>query len=98
NGRSLNRIGRLNPDGSVDVGFNPGAGANNTVLALRMQPDSALVIGGRFTTVDGLPRNHVARVHGDEKFSLGLLQFSATAYRGSENAGSVTLVCRRSGN
>jgi hypothetical protein len=56
------------------------------------------VIGGRFTAVDDLPRNHIARVHGDEKFSLGLLQFSATTYLVNENAGSVTITLRRSGN
>jgi uncharacterized delta-60 repeat protein len=97
-GRSLNRIARLNSDGTVDAGFNPGTGANDTVLALRIQLDSAVVVGGRFTVVDDLPRNHVARVHGDEKFTLGLLQFSATTYRVDENAGSVTIVLRRSGN
>jgi len=37
-------------------------------------------------------------VHGDEKFSLGLLQFSATTYLVNENAGSVTIALRRSGN
>ena len=88
----------MNSDGSLDSGFNPGTGANDTVLALRIQPDSALVIGGRFTMVDDLPRNHIARVHGDEKFSLGLLQFSATTYLVDENAGSVTITLRRSGS
>jgi len=97
-GRSLNRIARLNSDGTVDAGFNPGTGANDTVLALRIQPDSAVVVGGRFTVVDDLPRNHIARVHGDEKFSLGVLQFSAATYLVDENAGSVTIVLRRSGN
>src|SRR6185369_7749929 len=98
NGLPSSRIARLNSDGSVDAVFSPGTGANDTVLALRIQPDSALVIGGRFTAVDDLPRNHIARVHGDESFSLGLLQFSATAYLVNENAGSVTIALRRSGN
>jgi uncharacterized delta-60 repeat protein len=98
NGRPSNRIARLNPDGSLDSGFNPGNGANDTVLTLKIQPDSALVIGGKFTSVDDLPRNHIARVHGDEKFSLGLLQFSATTYLVNENAGAVTFMLRRSGN
>ena len=96
-GRPLNRIGRLNSDGSPDGGFNPGAGANDAVLALRFQPDSALVLGGKFTVVDDLPRNHIARVHGDERFSLGILQFSVTTYLVNENSGAVSLVLRRSG-
>ena len=58
----LNRIVRLNSDGSLDAGFNPGSGANDTVLALRIQPDSALVIGGRFTAVDDLPRDQAGKL------------------------------------
>jgi uncharacterized delta-60 repeat protein len=98
NGQPLNGIARLNFDGSVDAGFNPGTGANNTVLALRFQPDSAMVIGGKFTVVDDLPRNHIGRVHGDEKFSLGILQFSAAIYLVGENGASVSVILRRSGN
>lgn len=98
NGTPLARVARLNPDGSIDAGFNPGAGANDTVLALRVQPDSAIVIGGRFASVDGLPRNHIARVHGDEKFALGLVQFSSVGYQVLENAGTVSLALRRLGN
>src|SRR5262249_54253067 len=98
NGRPLNRIARLNSDGSLDNGFNPGTGANDTVFALRIQPDSALVIGGTFTAVDDLSRSHIARVHGDEKFSLGLLQFGASTYLFDEKAGNVSIAVRRSGN
>ena len=98
NGQALRRLARLNADGSVDFGFEPGAGPNDAVLALKIEPDSAVVIGGRFTEVDGLPRNHVARIHGDEKFSLGILHFTAATYPVNENAGTITLVLRRSGN
>ena len=34
NGTVLNRVARLNSDGSLDTSFNPGAGADNTVYAL----------------------------------------------------------------
>lgn len=98
NGHSLNRIGRLNFDGSVDIGFNPGSGANNSVLSAVVQPDSAVVIGGRFTHVNGLPRNRVARLHGEERFALGIVQFTAVTYQIGENGGSVTLMLGRSGN
>jgi uncharacterized delta-60 repeat protein len=60
-----NRIARLNPDGSVDTTFNPGAGPNTGVLCLALQPDGKILIGGVFTSVDGVVRNRIARLKPD---------------------------------
>ena len=46
-----NRIARLNADGSLDTTFNPGA--NDQVLALAVQPDGKILVGGDFTTLGG---------------------------------------------
>ena len=59
-----NYIGRLNPNGSVDGSFNPGAG--NVVNAVAQQGDGAIVAGGIFSTVGGgsgaaTPRLRLAR-------------------------------------
>ena len=59
-----NYIGRLNPDGSVDPSFNPGA--DNIVESVLIQPDGAIVAGGHFLNVGGgsgltTPRNEIAR-------------------------------------
>jgi uncharacterized delta-60 repeat protein/uncharacterized repeat protein (TIGR02543 family) len=43
--------------------FDPGA--NGIVQAIAIQPDEKIVIGGDFTTVQGLPRNHLARLYSD---------------------------------
>jgi len=59
-----NRYARLNPDGSLDQSFDPGAGANNTVFALVMLSDDNFIIGGDFTVVTGVPRKGVARIRG----------------------------------
>src|SRR5205085_8188977 len=59
-GVARNRVARLNSDGSLDTTFNPGAGANDTVMALAIQPDGEIIIGGAFTSVNGLPRNRLA--------------------------------------
>ena len=45
------RIARLNPDGSLDPAFNPGADAS--VLALAIQSDGKILVGGNFTTLGG---------------------------------------------
>src|SRR6266705_1277519 len=46
-----NRIARLNPDGSLDTSFDPGA--NSTVTAIAVQSDGKIVVGGNFTMLGG---------------------------------------------
>src|SRR5438445_1432191 len=45
------RIGRLNPDGTLDLSFNPGA--NDIVDALGIQAHGKIVVGGDFNMVAG---------------------------------------------
>jgi uncharacterized delta-60 repeat protein len=61
-GTNRNRIARLNADGSLDSSFNPGAGANQGVLAIAVQPDGKVLLGGYFNAIDGTNRNGVARL------------------------------------
>ena len=44
-------IARFNADGSLDTGFDPGASGN--VLALAVQADGKIVVGGNFSTLGG---------------------------------------------
>jgi uncharacterized delta-60 repeat protein len=52
NGVTVNRIIRLNTDGTRDTTFttNTGTGANGAVSALAIQSDGKIVLGGAFTT------------------------------------------------
>lgn len=61
NGVPRNRIARLNTDGSVDAGFDPGSGLDNWVFAVAVQPDGKVLVGGNFTTANGVARNRIAR-------------------------------------
>jgi uncharacterized delta-60 repeat protein len=61
-GYSRNGIARLNADGSVDTTFQPGAGANGPVWAAAVQSDGKVLVGGAFTSFDGIPRKNVARL------------------------------------
>lgn len=60
-----NRVARLNPDGSLDPSFNPGSGPSYNVGSVALQEDGKVVIGGLFSSVDGTPRNNVARLNAD---------------------------------
>jgi uncharacterized delta-60 repeat protein len=62
NGTNRNHIARVDVDGSLDVSFNPGTGANGPIYAVRVQKDGKVVVGGDFTTFNGVPRNRIARL------------------------------------
>jgi len=65
NGTPVNRIARLNPNGTLDPSFNPGSGANSTVNSLALQSDGKIIIGGFFSSVAGTARNSLARLNAD---------------------------------
>ena len=65
NRTSRNRIARLRRDGSLDLSFDPGEGANDVIDCVGIQPDGKILIGGNFTTIDGVVRNRVARLNVD---------------------------------
>lgn len=62
NGTNRSGVARLNSDGSLDLSFNPGTGANATVWALAVQADGKILLGGQFTSVNGNTRNGIARL------------------------------------
>lgn len=64
-GGDRQRVARLLSTGALDTSFQPGLGANDTVLTLALLADGRVLIGGEFTTVDGHPRGHVALLNGD---------------------------------
>jgi uncharacterized delta-60 repeat protein len=68
-GRRRNGIARLHSDGSLDESFDPGEGISDPfdprIAALILQADGRIIIGGRFVSVRGTPRNRIARLNPD---------------------------------
>lgn len=68
-------IARLNPDGTIDPGFDPNP--NDIVYAVALQTDGRIVLGGRFTNLrpndiaNTTTRNYIARVHPDGSLDTG---------------------------
>jgi len=60
-----NSIARINIDGSLDNSFNPGSGVSGYLNSVIVQNDGKIVIGGSFTSYDGVDRNGIARVNSD---------------------------------
>ena len=80
NGVSRGRIARLNLDGSLDETFNPGAGFDNLVYEVTLQPDGKILVGGEFTFYDGQINRRLIRLNPDgtkdESFDTGDGAFS----------------------
>lgn len=71
NGVERSRIARLNTDGSLDLDFDPGFGANATVRAVAVQPDGKMLVGGMFTYFDAHACNHIVRLNADGSVDEG---------------------------
>lgn len=57
---------RFNPDGSVDPGFDAGAGPDGEVSMLVLQPDGKVLLAGYdLTSINGIARKAIARLHPD---------------------------------
>jgi uncharacterized delta-60 repeat protein len=63
NGVNENRIIRLNTDGSKDISFSTGSGFNNTVFAIAVQADGKILVGGQFSTYNGVTANSIIRLN-----------------------------------
>jgi uncharacterized delta-60 repeat protein len=64
-GAVTNRIARLNSDGSLDTSFNIGSGFNGQVNSTPFQADGKIIVGGNFTSFNGVSRNRIARLNND---------------------------------
>jgi uncharacterized delta-60 repeat protein len=75
NGFQCNNIIRVNPNGSVDTSFNTGTGASYWVNTIVLDSDNKILIGGNFSTYNGIARSRIARLNTggtlDTTFSCG---------------------------
>jgi len=55
-------VARVNSDGSLDKSYHSGPGADNSVSSLAIQTNGSVIVGGKFTNFDGVPRNGLCRL------------------------------------
>jgi len=65
-GQPRNRIARLNPDGTLDASFNPGA--DYYVYSLGLQANGKILVGGLFWSLAGKTCYYVGRLNPDGTF------------------------------
>lgn len=92
NGVSVNRIVRLNLDGSVDLTFKTGTGADGDIMSVRFNATTnKIVVSGMFNTFNGKAASGVALLNSDgssvdsfigEKISGGSVTFAGQLNNG----------------
>lgn len=65
NGVIFNRILRLNTDGTIDSSFDIGTGFNNAVTSILQLPNGKIIIGGFFTSYNGVTANRIISLNSD---------------------------------
>ncbi|WP_379826221.1 T9SS sorting signal type C domain-containing protein [Flavobacterium notoginsengisoli] len=68
NGFPVSYITRLNPDGSIDDSFNTGTGFNGKVYASYLQEDGKIILGGSFTSYNGVSAGRLIRLNPDGSY------------------------------
>jgi hypothetical protein len=88
NGVTVNRIARLNTDGTLDTDFNTntGTGFNNFVGALAIQDDGRIVTGGFFTTFNAVTVNRIARLNTDGTLDTVFTDNTGTGFNSTVNS------------
>ncbi len=65
NGKTEKFFTRLNTDGSKDTSFNTGTGFNDQVKSIALQNDGKIIVGGNFTSYQGIIENRLIRLNED---------------------------------
>ncbi|HEU0008861.1 MAG TPA: Calx-beta domain-containing protein [Verrucomicrobiae bacterium] len=71
NGVSRVHVAKLFPSGLLDPTFIPRVVSGGFVYAVASQPDGKVIIGGAFTSVDGLARRRIARFNASGTLDFG---------------------------
>ena len=85
NGVTVNRIVRLNSNGTRDTAFttNTGTAANSSVELISVQPDGKILVGGQFTTWNGVTVNRIVRLNSDGTRDTAFTTNAGTAANGT---------------
>ena len=86
NNFAVGHVARLNANGSMDTNFDLNLNANGAVRAIAIQNDGRVLIGGDFTSVNGVALNHIARLNTDGTVDTGFTTAVGSGVNGTVNA------------
>ncbi len=84
--RPRKNIARLNANGTIDETFEPGAGADDDVYTVVLQPDNRILIGGLFSSVNQTRRMGCARLFANGWLDTSFLDPAYNHFAGFCNA------------
>ncbi len=64
-GKTVNRIARIDQHANLDTTFKTGLGVDDTIHTVCVQHDGKILLGGEFTTFNGDSVNHIVRLLAD---------------------------------
>jgi len=82
-------LARINLDGTLDPTFDPEP--NGQVLAIVIDPNGNILIGGNFTSVGGYARNHIARLTSTGAVDPSFDPNATSNYAGSSQVYAIAL-------
>ncbi|BFM42764.1 hypothetical protein CFS9_14050 [Flavobacterium sp. CFS9] len=68
NGTKCQYLTRLNPDGSIDETWDTGTGFNGKIYTSCIQPDGKIIVGGSFTSFNGISCGRLIRLNMDGSY------------------------------
>ena len=83
-GVPLNRIARLNSDGTLDTAFNTstGSGLNDPALSIAIQSDGKILVGGSFISYNGTTVNRLVRLNSNGTLDTAFSTNQGTSFGG----------------
>ena len=90
-GGNVNRLARLNPNGSLDTTFNTGTGPDNTVRRVYQLPNNKLLVVGDFVNYNGVVCNRVARINAADGTLDPTLDTSSVLFTAAGNNSAAVL-------
>ena len=72
-GQLVSSLARLNTDGTLDAGFSVGSGPNGPLMAVLVQADGKVVLGGTFTQVAGQTVGNLVRLNANGSVDTNFL-------------------------
>ncbi len=85
NGTAVNRMCRLNADGSIDATFNVGTGFDNNVYKIVVLADGRIIAAGAFADFNGAARARIAMLRGDGTLDTSFVPADSVSDYGSIN-------------
>ena len=80
------RMANAQDEVALSSAFGSGEGINGEVLAAVVQPDGKILIGGRFSAVNGIARGNIARLNEDGTLDRAFAEGPAQGVNGQVNA------------